>query len=222
MILSTLFPETSSPASSEPPVWFRRLVILESIDPEPIVIRELPLGLGLNIICTRPPPEGSTEALGHDVGKTLLTRLLRYCLGEETYAEGRTRSAVRRAFFDSYVAAEIRVAGQDWCVLRHIRRRHRIHRVRFHRHPGVMYWPHRQRDRATSSSSPRCQTPRCNRSSHRCSRTRSVPYAGWICWLGSLATRNVGTHIRWSGGTAMPNPKTTRCTWRMPRQSCAA
>lgn len=118
--MSTLFPETIAPASSEPPVWIRRLVILQSIDPEPIVIRDIPFELGLNIVCTRQPPAGSTEALGHDVGKTLLTRLLRYILGEETFAEGRTRAAIRRVLPDSYVAAEVRVAGQSWSILRHL------------------------------------------------------------------------------------------------------
>jgi hypothetical protein len=118
--LSTLFPETTSPASSEPPLWARRLVILDSIDLEPIVVRDIPFQLGLNIVCTRQPAADSTEALGHDVGKTLLTRLLRYVFGEETFAEGRTRTAIRRAFPDSFVAADVRVAGQSWSVVKHL------------------------------------------------------------------------------------------------------
>lgn len=119
MPLSTLFPE-ASPHSvpGEPPVWIRRLVLLRSIEGEPDVIRDVPFGLGLNLIVTHSPGLETKEAIGHDVGKTLLTRLIRYLLGEARFAEGRTRAAIRRSLPDSFVAGEFRVGGRDWAVLR--------------------------------------------------------------------------------------------------------
>jgi len=94
------------------------VVLLQHIEPEVAVIREIPFGLGLNLIVTAQPAVGSVEALGHDVGKTLLTRLIRYLLGEAKYADARTRTAIRRALPDSFVVGEIRVAGQNWVVMR--------------------------------------------------------------------------------------------------------
>jgi len=118
---STLFPEPVPDATSaEPPVWIRRLVLIRNLDPAPDIIRDIPFGLGLNLIVTRQPSPDSKEALGHDVGKTLLTRLIRYLLGEARFADGRTRSAIRAALPDSLVAGEFRVAGQDWAVIRPI------------------------------------------------------------------------------------------------------
>ncbi len=116
---NTLFPDPPPiAASTEPPVWVRRLVILRQLEPEVDLIREIPFGLGLNLIVTRQPEADSVEALGHDVGKTLLTRLIRYLLGEARYIDGRTRTAIRRALPDSIVAGEFRLAGEGWAVMR--------------------------------------------------------------------------------------------------------
>jgi hypothetical protein len=117
--LSTFFPENApSPVTHEPPVWVRRLVLLRSVDAQPDIIREIQFELGLNLIVTRAPEPGTTEAVGHDVGKTLSTRLLRYLLGEAKYAEARTRNAIRRLMPDSFVAGEFRVRGENWAVMR--------------------------------------------------------------------------------------------------------
>lgn len=117
-MFSTLFPDPPpTPITAEPPVWIRRLVLLRTLDSLD-VIREIPFELGLNLIVTKQPAADSVEALGHDVGKTLLTRLIRYLLGERHYADGQTRTAVRRALPDSVVVGEFRVNGQNWAVLR--------------------------------------------------------------------------------------------------------
>ena len=117
--MNTLFNEQlPGPVSSEPPVWVRRIVLLRTIEGEPDIIRDIPFELGLNLIVTRPPGADSREAVGHDVGKTLLTRLIRYLLGEARYAEGRTRTAIRRVLPDSFVVGEFRVGEQDWAVMR--------------------------------------------------------------------------------------------------------
>lgn len=115
---NTLFPDPPpAVVNSEPPVWIRRLVLLRQTDTVDI-IREIPFELGLNLIVTREPAPDAVEALGHDVGKTLLTRLIRYLLGEARYAESQTRMAIRRALPDSVVVGEFRVGGEDWAVLR--------------------------------------------------------------------------------------------------------
>lgn len=117
-MFNTLFPDPPPPPlTSEPVVWIRRLAILRQLEPVE-VIREIPFGLGLNLIVTKQPDANSVEALGHDVGKTLLTRLIRYLLGERHYADGQTRAAIRRALPDSVVAGEFRVRGENWAVLR--------------------------------------------------------------------------------------------------------
>ncbi len=115
---NTLFPDPPPAAvTSEPPVWIRRLVLLRQVEPVDI-IREIPFELGLNLIVTRQPAPDAVEALGHDVGKTLLTRLIRYLLGEARYADSQTRVAIRRALPDSVVVGEFRVGGEGWAVLR--------------------------------------------------------------------------------------------------------
>ncbi len=117
-MFNTLFPEPPpAPVTSEPPVWIRRLILLRHTEPVE-VIREIPFGLGLNIIVTKQPAADSVETLGHDVGKTLLTRLIRYLLGEARYADSQTRTAIRRTLPDSVIVGEFCVAGKTWAVLR--------------------------------------------------------------------------------------------------------
>ena len=71
---------------TEPGLWVRRLIIISdrTADVEPI--REVELRRGLNIIAPATPEERVNGVLGHNVGKTLLTRLIRYCLGEQNFA----------------------------------------------------------------------------------------------------------------------------------------
>lgn len=117
---TTLFPDPLPNAVTvEPPVWIRRIVFLRQIEPNVQIIREeIPFELGLNLIVTQQPDAASMDALGHDVGKTLLTRVIRYLLGEPKCMDTRTRTAVRREFPDSVVAGEFRVGGEDWSVMR--------------------------------------------------------------------------------------------------------
>lgn len=73
---------------------------------------------GLNIIATAKPKRGELEPVGHNVGKTLLTRLIRYCLGEGTYARGSVRREIEAQFPEGLVVAEIYVQGTLWTVVR--------------------------------------------------------------------------------------------------------
>ena len=70
-----------APDRRDPVLWLRRLVIVPSLINGVMPIREIEFRRGLNIIQTRLPEAGSNEVVGHSVGKTLLTRLIRYSLG---------------------------------------------------------------------------------------------------------------------------------------------
>ena len=107
---------------SEPRLWIRRLVIWS----EPgVILREVSLRPGLNIIWAPDPadrPGGSEQhaAPGHGSGKTLLCRLLRYCLGEDRFAAHEQREKIVAAFPTGLVGAEIIVDGTQWAVVRPI------------------------------------------------------------------------------------------------------
>ncbi len=105
---------------SEPALWVRRLVVVpeRSVDATPI--REVEFRRGLNIIATATPEERVDGVVGHNVGKTLLTRLIRFCLGEQQFAREPVRDAIAKAFPDAFVIAEVIVAGHCWIVRRPI------------------------------------------------------------------------------------------------------
>ena len=107
---------------SEPRLWVRRLVIWS----EPgVVLREITLRPGLNIIWAPDPADHPAGSEGHSVpghgsGKTLLCRLLRYCLGEDRFAAHEQREKIAAALPKGIVGAEIVVDGTRWAVLRPI------------------------------------------------------------------------------------------------------
>src|ERR1039458_8984477 len=77
----------------EPRLWVRRLVIWEKPGE---IIREVRLRRGLNIIWSPDPGAGLADlgrdaGSGHGAGKTLFCRLLRYCLGEDTFSRSEER-----------------------------------------------------------------------------------------------------------------------------------
>lgn len=102
-----------------PRLWVRRLVIWEAPDKDPL--QDISLRPGMNIVWT-PDDQG----IGHGAGKTLFCRLLRYCLGENTYAPEEQRDSISSAFLDAYVGAEVVLDGVCWATLRPLgnRRRH--------------------------------------------------------------------------------------------------
>jgi hypothetical protein len=108
------------PVRSEPDVWVSRLIIFDQITPDPIIIRDIPLSRGLNIILAEEVEDDRqpTEITGHSAGKTTFCRLLRYVLGERTFGTKRAMDLIRRAFPDGYVAAELHIHGLRWAVHR--------------------------------------------------------------------------------------------------------
>ncbi len=113
-------PEVYSPAVDrpDPSIWVRRLVIYQQHEAEFKEIRVIEFRRGLNIIDTAAPDEEVDGPVGHNVGKTLLTRLIRYCLGETHFAREPVRERLRSELPDSYVAVEVWIGGVWWAAVR--------------------------------------------------------------------------------------------------------
>jgi hypothetical protein len=108
------------PVRSEPDVWVSRLMIFAQITPDSIIIRDILLSCGLNIVWAEEAEDDSTpaEITGHSAGKTTFCRLLRYVLGERTFGTKGAMELIRRAFPEGYVAAELHIRGRRWAVRR--------------------------------------------------------------------------------------------------------
>jgi hypothetical protein len=108
------------PVRSEPDVWVSRIMILERITPGPVVIRDIPLSRGLNIIWAEESEDDNptAEITGHSAGKTIFCRLLRHVLGERTFGAKAVMELIRKTFPDGYIAAELLVRGRKWAVRR--------------------------------------------------------------------------------------------------------
>lgn len=125
---ANLFPisQPIEPAADrrEPAMWIRRLMIVESLEPDGRVIRDVTFRLGLNVIRTAERKADETRPVGHSVGKTLLFRLIRYCLGESFFSIRSVRNAIAETLPGAYVLAEICVDGEWWAVARPIGQDH--------------------------------------------------------------------------------------------------
>lgn len=110
------FELTPDSSRTEPVVWVRRVVILESEKAFDSPIRDITFRRGLNLIRTAEHPPGESRPVGHSVGKTLLTRLIRYCLGESHFAPEPVRKRIAAKLPEGLVLAEVQVAGVNWVV----------------------------------------------------------------------------------------------------------
>lgn len=115
------FTLTPEPGRTGPKLWVRRLVIWR--EPKE-AIRDVPLRPGLNIIWS-PDSIEENSPIGHGGGKTTFCRLLRFCLGEDTFAPPVLRQRIADVFPKGHVGAEIMLDGHLWIVVRSlgIRRR---------------------------------------------------------------------------------------------------
>ena len=94
------------------------------------VLREITFRPGLNIVWS--PDPGETEmdeavgVIGHGSGKTTFCRLLRYCLGEETFATDSQRERIGKVLPEGYVGLKVVLDGTPWVIARPlgVRRRH--------------------------------------------------------------------------------------------------
>jgi hypothetical protein len=109
----------------EPRLWLRRFVIWPAPGATPVQDRTF--APGLNIIWSPDPIDRSAhdseepaQGPGHGAGKTLVCRLLRYCLGEPHFAYDELRTKISSAFKDGRVGVEIMIDGTPWAVVRSI------------------------------------------------------------------------------------------------------
>jgi len=103
---------------TEPSVWIRRLRLVDDLSTDAKVIRDIEFRRGLNIVCTARASAEDRRVVGHSVGKTLLLRLIRYCLGEHAFCTKAVRSAIAAVLEHTHVLAEVRVCGRPWVVAR--------------------------------------------------------------------------------------------------------
>lgn len=114
----TLVPQ---PSKSEPFLWIKELRFYG--DGFSDLRRAIKLRQGMNILwstSTLPEAQGQNKASGHAAGKTLFCRLLRYILGEPTFANERTTQEIQNRFINGVVAAEVRLDGVTWLIVRPI------------------------------------------------------------------------------------------------------
>lgn len=104
---------------AEPRLWVRRLRLWHDFaDDDPERGRNIPFRRGLNIVSSPAGPTADQVSTGHAAGKTLLCRQLRYCLGEDTFADPEDTRAIRVRFPNGGVGAEVRLCGETWVVRR--------------------------------------------------------------------------------------------------------
>ena len=101
---------------SEPRLWVRRLIIWSERGQ---VVRDISLRPGLNIVWS-PDADADGNPMGHGGGKTSFCRLLRYCLGEDSFGTIDQRQLIANAMPDAHVGAEIILDGNPWVVVRPI------------------------------------------------------------------------------------------------------
>jgi hypothetical protein len=126
MSRASLFPDPDLPVvpaavRAEPDLWIRRLVVVTERTAAAGVVRDVSFRRGLNIVRVEARPEGETRPIGHSVGKTLLARLIRYCLGEGYFAAPEVTSRIAGKLPDAFVLAELFVSGKPWVVARPLR-----------------------------------------------------------------------------------------------------
>ena len=105
---------------SEPLIWISRIVLYESVEPLKTIRPAIHLRPGLNVIWGTEAAETTPDSLdtGHNVGKTTFCRLMRYCLGEPSFANAATTLRIKYNCPKGYVAAEIHLDGEVWAVAR--------------------------------------------------------------------------------------------------------
>src|SRR5689334_20669020 len=77
----------------EPIVWVRRLALWHDFAQSPM--RDVLLRRGLNIVWSPIGKDPGAVAAGHAAGKSMFCRLVRFCLGEDVFADREDAAAIR-------------------------------------------------------------------------------------------------------------------------------
>lgn len=100
----------------EPALWVRRVAIWHDVANPPV--RNFQLKRGLNIIYSPTGDDPDALATGHAAGKTMFCRFIRYCMGEDAFADPEDTVEIRRKFPLGAVGVEFRIRGQTWIIRR--------------------------------------------------------------------------------------------------------
>ena len=103
-------------ANKEPKVWVERIAVFESKE-HGTPIRVVELAKGVNLVWAR-ENQGDDFQFGHGVGKTSFCRLIRYCLGEDSFATKEFKERVLVELPAAYVVAMVWIKGKQWTVAR--------------------------------------------------------------------------------------------------------
>jgi hypothetical protein len=106
-------------------LWIRRLSILRELKlGAEHIVRTIELRPGLNILWAPPKSSQDGNALfqgavaGHTAGKTTFCRLVRYILGERTFATEAARRRIREKFPSGWVVGEVLIGDKLWTTAR--------------------------------------------------------------------------------------------------------
>lgn len=117
LFATVMKPPKAPEGRAGPRLWIRRLAIFR--DPQ-IIIRDVPLKPGLNIIWTPDMSSSGNRSLAHGSGKTTFCRLLRACLGESSYVTDAQRSRLMTRLPNGLFAAEILIDDVCWIAIRRL------------------------------------------------------------------------------------------------------
>lgn len=100
-----------------PAFWIRRIALFKDAQ---TVLRDVSLRKGVNIIWSPDLSTNENGATPHGSGKSTFCRLIRYCLGERTFASDEQRPLMQHKLQDGFVGAEIMIDDECWVVTRPI------------------------------------------------------------------------------------------------------
>jgi len=106
-------------AIAEPFIWIKEIRFYGNGFSD--LRRAIKLRRGMNILwstSTDPNAEEKSKASGHAAGKSLFCRMIRYILGEPTFATEHTAQEIRNRYINGVIAAEIGLNGEPWLIVR--------------------------------------------------------------------------------------------------------